>query len=60
MTDRRDANQFPPLTDLIDDPVGANSQRQQAFETTAQSMTGVRIGFEDRKGIDDCVGEPRT
>lgn len=57
MTDRRDANRLTPVGQLIENPVGADSQRVEATELAAKRVAGEGIALEKAKRILDRVDE---
>lgn len=57
MTDRRDTNRLPAIGQLIDDPIGADSQRIQAPELAAKRIAGERIALENSKRVLDRVDQ---
>jgi hypothetical protein len=57
VADRSDANCLFAVGNLVDDAVGADAERTQSLEATAQRVSGEGLAFEQPEGFLDGVDE---
>ena len=58
MKNRHDPYRLPALPDLIDQSVRSKTQGPQALEAPSEPMTGFRVGFEQRDGVENSFCQP--
>lgn len=57
MANSSDANRLPAIGQLVEDSVGADSQRIQAVKLSAKCISGEWFTLEQAKRVLDCVDQ---
>jgi hypothetical protein len=57
MANSRDANRAISVNHLIDDAVGANSERPKPSQPTAEQMSGMRLALEQAQRLRHCIDQ---
>lgn len=60
MPDDRDANCLLVGCELVDDAIGADSQRAEAAEPATQCVPGVGVALEQTESVLDSVDPPNA
>jgi hypothetical protein len=55
--DCRDPNRLPPVSQLIEDAIGADPQRVQPVKLAAKGISGKWIALQQTEGVLDCVDQ---